>query len=257
MIAICFKRSKRMNDSYKVKLPTFEGPLDLLLHLIKELEIDIYDIPVAEITDQYMHYIQTMQSIELNIASEYLVMAATLIEMKSAMLLPKKEVEYDDEYEEDPREQLMQRLIEYRQYKEVATELQHKELDENEVFTRTPMQLEEDIVQSTVIQGDISIFDMLQAYQKMLKRKKLQAPLETTINRVDISVDQRMHEIMHQLQQAKQPILFDDLFKEHNKGYIVTTFLAILQLMKNNDVNCEQKRHFGPIYIANKRGDAT
>lgn len=246
-----------MNDSYKVKLPAFEGPLDLLLHLIKELEIDIYDIPVAEITDQYMHYIQTMQSIELNIASEYLVMAATLIEMKSAMLLPKKEVEYEDEYEEDPREQLMQRLIEYRQYKEVATKLQHKELDENEVFTRTPMQLEEDIVQSTVIQGDISIFDMLHAFQKMLKRKELQAPLETTINRLDISIDQRMDEIKSQLQMAKQAILFDDLFKEHNKGYIVTTFLAILQLMKDNDVNCEQKVHFGPIYIVKNRGDAT
>lgn len=238
-----------MKDSYQVKLPAFEGPLDLLLHLIKELEIDIYDIPVADITDQYMHYIQTMQSIELNLASEYLVMAATLIEMKSAMLLPKKEVAIEDEYEEDPREELMQRLIEYRQYKEVASRLQDKELAENEVYTRAPIQLEKDIVQSTVIQGDISIFDMIHAYQKMLKRKQLAEPLETTINRMEISVEQRMDEIKKQLLQATKPILFDDLFTRIDKSYIVTTFLAILQLMKNKDINCEQKSHFGPIYL--------
>src|SRR5699024_7698136 len=109
-----------MNLSYEVRLPTFEGPLDLLLHLINELEIDIYDIPVAEITDQYLQYIHTMQTIELNIASEYLVMAATLLEMKSSMLLPTTEPEYVDEYAEDPREQLMLRLIEYKKFKEAA-----------------------------------------------------------------------------------------------------------------------------------------
>src|SRR5699024_467882 len=112
-----------MNEPYKVKLDTFEGPLDLLLHLIHELEIDIYDIPVAEITNQYMHYIHTMQQINLNIASEYLVMAASLLEMKSAMLLPKMTLEYEDEYEEDPREELMSRLIEYRNSKEAAVQL--------------------------------------------------------------------------------------------------------------------------------------
>src|SRR6185312_14133630 len=99
---------------YQVKIDAFEGPLDLLLHLVNELEIDIYDIPVAEITEQYMEYVNTMQKIELNIASEYLVMAATLLEIKSAMLLPKKEVISEDEYEEDPREELINRLIEYR-----------------------------------------------------------------------------------------------------------------------------------------------
>src|SRR5690554_302156 len=146
-----------MADSYKVKLETFEGPLDLLLHLVNELEIDIYDIPVAEITEQYLNYIHTMQRIELNIASEYLVMAATLLEIKSAMLLPKKEVIQEDDYEEDPREDLVNRLIEYRKYKEAAEQLKEKELEENQLFTRPPIQLDEWITKAQVLpKGDIS-----------------------------------------------------------------------------------------------------
>ena len=110
-----------MNQAYQVKLDTFEGPLDLLLHLINQYEIDIYDIPVAQITEQYMNYIHAMQHLELNIASEYLVMAATLLAIKSQMLLPKQEIdEIEEEYVEDPREELMQRLIEYRKFKKTT-----------------------------------------------------------------------------------------------------------------------------------------
>src|SRR5699024_9493193 len=156
-----------MNESYKVKLDGFEGPLDLLLHLINELEIDIYDIPVAEITEQYMHYINTMQFIELNVASEYLVIAATLLEMKSTMLLLKKEVEYEEEYEEDPREALIQQLIEYRKYKIAASSLQEKELEENQIYTRPPVQFKDLVTEQPVVQGDISIYDMLHALNKV------------------------------------------------------------------------------------------
>src|SRR5690625_1653735 len=106
-----------MKDSYYVKIDGFTGPLDLLLHLIKQYEIDIYDIPVAQITEQYLEYIDTMQKLDLDIASEYLVMAATLLAIKSEMLLPNQEMDDEDEYEEDPREELVARLIEYRKYK--------------------------------------------------------------------------------------------------------------------------------------------
>src|SRR5699024_3957436 len=121
-----------MKGTYTAKLDAFEGPLDLLLHLVNEMEIDIYDIPVADITEQYMDYVKAMQRIELNIASEYLVMAASLLEIKSAMLLPKKEVAVEDEYEEDPREALINRLVEYRKYKLAAEELKDKELEEKD-----------------------------------------------------------------------------------------------------------------------------
>src|SRR5699024_9025808 len=128
-----------MTMHYQVKLESFEGPLDLLLHLINKYEIDIYDIPVAEITAQYMAYIHTMQQLELNIASEYLVMAATLLEIKSKVLLPNPHVEIEEEYEEDPREELMHRLIEYRKYKDAAYHLKEREVEQNQVHTRPPI----------------------------------------------------------------------------------------------------------------------
>lgn len=240
-----------MSDSYKVKLDGFEGPLDLLLHLVNALEIDIYDIPVAEITEQYMHYIHTMQFIELNIASEYLVMAATLLEMKSAMLLPKREVdyEYESEYEEDPREELIQRLIEYRKYKLVASRLQEKELEENQIYTRPPVQFNELISKQPVVQGDISIYDMLHALDKVFQRKNWNAPLETTVNRVEVSIDQRMQEILTVIAEADEKVRFDYLFPYPSKGHMVITFLAILQLLKNNQIHCSQSAQFTPIYL--------
>lgn len=244
-----------MSGTYKVKLATFEGPLDLLLHLINELEIDIYDIPVAEITEQYMNYIHAMQTIELNIASEYLVMAATLLEMKSAMLLPKKQVIHEDEYEEDPREQLMNRLIEYRKYKEAAENLKQQELNENEIFTRPPVHFDEFITTSPVVQGDLSIFDMLHALQKVFKRKSWNEPLETTVNRVEISIEQRMEEIIQLVEDIEQPVLFENLFPFKTKSHIVTTFLAILQLLKNNKISCVQANNFEPLYIGRSGGE--
>src|SRR5690625_2016871 len=127
-----------MNQAYEVKLATFEGPLDLLLHLINQYEIDIYDIPVAEITEQYMKYIQTMEQLELNIASEYLVMASTLLVIKSQMLLPKQKLNEEiDDYEEDPREELVQRLIKYRKFKEAAVRLEEKESNANHIYMRS------------------------------------------------------------------------------------------------------------------------
>lgn len=238
-----------MDSTYKVKLDAFEGPLDLLLHLVNQLEIDIYDIPVAEITHQYMQFIQAMQRIELNIASEYLVMAATLLEIKSAMLLPKKQLDIDDEYEEDPREELIQRLIEYRKYKEAADVLKEKELAENEVYTRPPQQFEDLLQDAPQIKGDVSVYDMLQAVDKMLQRKAWGAPIETTVNRAEVSVEQRMEEILYLVKQTDKKILFDDLFSYPSRGHIVTTLLAILQLLKTNEINCSQDHHFQPIYV--------
>src|SRR5690625_3029729 len=175
-----------MNQAYQVSLDVFEGPLDLLLHLINQLEIDIYDIPVAEITEQYMEYIQTMQHLELNIASEYLVMAATLLEIKSKMLLPTQENTDDfDEYEEDPREELMERLIEYRKYKEAAEDLKEKEQDDQQIFTRPPVIFNDLDTKVSVVRGDLSIYDMLGALNKMFQRKKWNEPQDTRVTRTE------------------------------------------------------------------------
>lgn len=238
-----------MNQAYQVKLDTFEGPLDLLLHLINHYEIDIYDIPVAQITEQYMNYIHAMQHLELNIASEYLVMAATLLAIKSQMLLPKPELEeVDEEYMEDPREELMQRLIEYRKYKEAAETFKERELEAHQTFTRPPVVFDNLNIEKTIVQGDISIYDMLGALGKMLERKKWKEPIETRIQKAEVPIEQRMKEVLDFIK-VRHEVTFDELFTHRSKPHIVVTFMAILELMKVNQVTCKQTRHFDTLYV--------
>lgn len=239
-----------MIERYEVKLDGFAGPLDLLLHLINQLEVDIYDIPVAEITEQYIDYIQQMKFLELNIASEYLVMAATLIELKSKMLLPTEEVIMGgEEYEEDPREKLREKLLQYRQFKQAAHSLQENE--GNLMYTRARLELKNDesdrISQNE--NGGVTVYDMLGALSSMLKRKEWNEPLETRIERMELSVDERMGEMIQILYNHPNGVSFDDMFIYQDKGHIVTTFMALLELMRNSEIYCVQKKHFANIII--------
>ncbi|UOQ47538.1 segregation/condensation protein A [Gracilibacillus caseinilyticus] len=237
-----------MPNHYQVKLESFEGPLDLLLHLINKYEIDIYDIPVAEITSQYMVYIHTMQQLELDIASEYLVMAATLLEIKSKLLLPNPSIEIEEEYEEDPREELMRRLIEYRKYKEAAEHLKDREVEQSQVHTRPPMQFEEEDRQ--LPEGAANIYDMIEAIGKVLERKKWNRPLETSVQRQEIPIEQRMEEIMETIDQVNKPISFFELFPSKTRTYIVATFIAILELMKQKRIHCKQEKNLDELIIS-------
>ncbi|MED4532254.1 segregation/condensation protein A [Metabacillus fastidiosus] len=240
---------------YQVKIDAFEGPLDLLLHLINKLEIDIYDIPVAKITEQYMIYIHTMQELKLDVASEYLVMAATLLSIKSRMLLPKQEElfesEFGEEYEEDPREQLIERLIDYRKYKEAAEELRSLEEERAQVYTKAPSDLSEYTEQKNNEPQilNVTLYDMLGAFQKMMRRKKIQKPLQTKITKQEIPIQTRMDEILIDLRKRPGRRRFQDLFPSDNKEYLVVTFLAILELMKTNHITIEQENNFADIYI--------
>ncbi|WP_449355738.1 segregation/condensation protein A [Virgibacillus natechei] len=240
-----------MNQAYHVKLDAFEGPLDLLLHLINQYEIDIYDIPMAQITDQYMHYIHTFQHLELNIASEYLVMASTLVAIKSQTLLPTVETNDDpDEYMEDPREELMQRLMAYRKYKEAAGKLKEKEIDAHHIFTR-PAHIFDDVDtgKKPMVHGDISVYDMLDAFGKLMERKKWNEPLDTKIKQAEITIDQKMEEVLLRVKQAKHGIEFDQLFSYKSRTQIVITFMALLELMKKNDIYCRQAHHLEAIHV--------
>lgn len=240
-----------MNQTYEVKLAAFEGPLDLLLHLINQYEIDIYDIPMAELTKQYMEYIHTMQYLELNIASEYLVMAATLVAIKSQMLLPKQEI-FDEsvEYEEDPREELLHRLIEYRKFKEAALKLKEKEEEANQIFTRPPSIVKEvQEEEKTVTKGEVSVYDMLNALGKMFQRKNWNKPLDTKVSRAEIPIGERMKDVLEIVKKAKDGVAFDQLFPYPSKTHIVVTFVAILELMKAQEVYCKQKEHFDTLYV--------
>lgn len=241
---------------YHVKIDVFEGPLDLLLHLINRLEIDIYDIPVSEITEQYMLYIHTMKVLQLDIASEYLVMAATLLSIKSRMLLPKQEEEFIDdvfgeEIEEDPREELMRRLIEYRRYKEAAQDLRVLEEDRLQVYTKAPSDLSEYASQADnqIDSLNVTLYDMLGAFQKMLRRKKIQKPVQTKIARQEIPIKKRMNEILEDLRLHPGRRKFVDLFPSNSKNHLVVTFLAILELMKTHSILIEQENNFADIYI--------
>lgn len=244
-----------------VKTAGFEGPLDLLLHLIKQLEIDIYDIPMAEITEQYLLYIHTMQELKLDVASEYLVMAATLLAIKSQMLLPKHEETFDDEdyhfeYEEDPRGELVEKLIEYRKYKEASQILREKEEERSLMYTKPPSDLSEYRTSLSVNNEgtQVTIYDMLGAFHKLLRRKKLQKPLNTKIARQEISIEKRMEEVEQLLRETDQWVLFDDLFPYAYKEHIVITFLAILELLKQNRILLRQDGNFADIWLTVKEG---
>lgn len=239
---------------YSVKIDAFEGPLDLLLHLIKKMEIDIYDIPVAEITEQYMLYIREMTELELDIASEYLVMAATLIAIKSRSLLPNTNMEDEDESEfqaEDPLEELVQQLVEYKRYKEITEEFQVLEAERALIFTKAPVDLSEYSTDSSpgFVSGEGDIYEMLTAFRKLLRRQKLQKPVQTTLKRQTISVEQRMAEVVDQIRGAKGKTLFTSLFARYDRTHLVITFLAILELMKLHRIFVEQERNLDDITI--------
>lgn len=245
---------------YNVKIEAFEGPLDLLLHLINRLEIDIYDIPVAEITEQYLLYIHTMKELELDVASEFLVMAATLLAIKSAMLLPKHEVDQLDEFgfeeEEDPREELVERLIEYKKYKEAAHELKNLEQERSLVYTKPPSDLSEYAkeVQSDHTDLNVSLYDMLGAFQKLLRRNKLQKPLSTKVAREEIPIEKRMTEIIELLHQENTRKGLHELFPVQERNHMVVTFLALLELMKRQEILVEQEGNFAEIYVTAQEG---
>lgn len=237
---------------YLVSLDNFDGPLDLLLHLIKQSDLNIVDISLDSIAKQYLEYIEAMEELNLNIASEYLVMAAELIEMKSNVLLPRKKQESDDEFEEDPREKLINRLLEYQKYKEVSQELKELETKRKDFFTKEPESLNE--FKQNMIETDINIDMLMDALNNFLKRKELDKPLNTKIATKEYSVSVRSNEI-HNILKKKKKVKFEELFDVYSKDYVVVTFLSILNLAKKQEINIIQDNNFKEIIIESKLGD--
>jgi len=231
--------------TYKVKLDVFEGPLDLLLYLIKKEELDIYDIPIARITDQYMEYLELMKLLDLNIAGEFLVMAATLMHIKSRMLLPPDQLAEEEE-EADPRAELVKRLLEYKKFKEAASELAHMESHQKHFFPRVGSGPEgaEDIAPEFF---DANLFDLITAFTKVLK----DIPKETfhEVIKDEFTVSEKMHDIIHMLVE-KPLIFFTDLFKAaKSKREIVTIFMGVLELIRIKEIVIRQAAPFAEIEI--------
>lgn len=235
---------------YKIEIPEFEGPLDLLLHLIKQSNIDIKNISIDEITKQYLNYIKLMEDLNLNIASEYLVMAAELIEIKSSSLLPKNE-HIDDEYEDDPKENLIKRLLEYEQYKNLTDNFKQLEEYRQEIFTREPNNLLDYKDNDEELDLGVDLNDLINAFSVFLKQKELDKPLNTKITNKEYSIGKRCYEIKKILKSRKK-IEFKDLFESFSKEYIVVTFLAILSLSRKQEIEIEQECNFKNIFIKGK-----
>ena len=238
---------------YKVTIDNFDGPLDLLLHLIKEQDIDIYDIKIDDITKQYLDYIKEMKDLNLSVASEYLVMASELVEMKSKMLLPKKEKQEDDEYEEDPREVLIERLLAYKKYKEVTSEFKDLELTRKLVFTKEPVNLSS-YAKEEDIKEDLGVDDLINAFNILMQKKELDKPLATKITKKELSVSEKVKKIKDILKVRKK-MNFEEVFEVQSKEEVIISFLSILEMVKKKEILLTQEGNFKSIIISLREGD--
>ncbi len=242
-------------DSYQIKLPIFEGPMDLLLHLIRENKLDIYDIPIALITRQYLDTLELMKELNLEVAGEFLVMAATLIHIKSRMLLPPDEKEGEGEEQDDPRAELVERLLEYQRFKEVSGELRERESLWRDVYSRPPLEegdlpLDPDDPGEDPLYLDFSLFDLLTAFRRILER----APLEVEeITKETLTVKDRIRFIVEQLE-GRENLAFESLFEPAwTKRELIVTFLALLEVLRIGLARVYQPQAMGAIWLVAPR----
>ena len=234
--------------SYEIKLDIFEGPLDLLLYLIRKNEIDIYNIPIALITEQYLEYLDIMRSLNLDLAGEYLVLAATLIHIKSRLLLPPVEGEEEGEEGEDPRTELVRQLLEYQAFKEAALSLEARPLLDRDVFTRgAPAEEPAAAEQEEEVMIEVDVFELVQAFRLIISG--LDRTEDMAIDTEKMSLTDRINEIMERLTEEKELTFTDLLAERTDRKRIVYTFLAILELMKLRMVRAYQSGPFGVIRL--------
>lgn len=235
---------------YQVTVDQFTGPLDLLLHLIKEHDMDLLDLDVAAVCDQYLAYIQTMDPSLLEAVSEYLVMAAWLIEMKSKLLLPKPEIDEEDDYEAE-RKRMIERLIEKNRINGILEAFEASYDKRQTMHSKIPSALEEYLPsgEETIPEG-MEVYDLIKAMQRVMQRRALLQPLESKIARVEISIDERTEQIRsYFLRHKDKTVDFEDLFDEGDRYFAIVTFLSMLVLVKNSELLITQSGNFEKIYL--------
>lgn len=235
--------------AYRVKLDNFEGPLDLLLFLIKKNEVDIYDIPIAEITAQYLEYVEIIKLLDLESASEFILLAATLIRIKAKMLLPRPQTEEEEEVV-DPRLELVTRLLEYKRFKELAAKLADLEEAQSHVFPRGHY---EEVARETGIElaEDVTMFSLISAFKQVLDR--MPKPSFHHVEIIQISLEEQIEYILKRLENGKPITFFDLVAQQHDRIVLVVTFIALLELIKRGELLVRQSKTFGEIWIARKR----
>ena len=235
-----------MTDStYEIKLDVFEGPLDLLLYLIRKNEVDIYDIPIALITRQYMEYIDAMKSLNLDLAGEYLVLAATLTHIKSRMLLPPSEEEEEEEEEEDPRRELVRQLLEYEAFKEAALGLDRMKILGRDVFSRD--HIVDDSGEEDEALREIGIFELVEAFRRVTLGTDQHDIMEIDVEKISLS--ERINDIVDELEKRGEMTFTDLLGETGSRKRLIYTFLAILELMKLRIIRAYQAVPYGVIRI--------
>ncbi len=238
--------------AYQLKLEVFEGPLALLMHLIEKSQIDIYDIPIAEVTEQYLAYIKQMEEVDLEIASEFLVMAATLLQIKSRMLLPKKKTE-DDTVEEDPRDELVARLLEYKRYQEVSRALGEMADARRLFFGRSPLDLPRR--QEPYPQG-MTTDKLVMAFMAVWESKQAEEDF-VVVRGETVTVQDKMGDILYLLRKCGKAIEFrETLIRARNRDEMIASFLAILELLKLNKIRALQEQGSETILISLVEGDS-
>ena len=230
-----------------IEVNDFNGPLDLLLHLIKTNKMDIYDIDIKVITKEYIDYINNNKELTIDACSEYLVMASELIHLKSKQLLNKNNEEEETEYEINNEEELRNRLLEYQKIKEMASDFRELETKRGNVYTKLPENLNE-FRKNKELNSDITLDDLLSAFEEFLKRKRLEEPLNTKVTKRELSIEERIKSI-RQIIKVKGKVNFLDLFDDISKPYVIITFLSILNMTKNKEIKLSQTNNFGEIYI--------
>ena len=234
---------------YNFFINDFEGPLDLLLHLVKESKMDISEINISEIIDQYLNYIHEMEDKNIDIASEYLIMASELIHLKSKRLINKyDEEEETSEFSINSEEDLRNKLLDYQKYKDISQSFKELEEKRGEVFTKLPENLQEYLETPLVNNSDITLEDLFNAFLAFKEREKRFKPLNTKIARRELSVTSRMNTIRNIISK-KNKVDFFELFEEMTKEYVIVTFLSILEMSKNNEIILTQENNFSNIII--------
>ena len=235
-----------------ITINDFEGPLDLLLHLVKTSKMDIYEINTSYIIEEYLKYISEMQDLNIDVASEYLVMAAELIHLKSKMLinLDDEEETEEDEFTISSEEELKQKLIDYEKYKKFTDSFRRLEENRKEYLTRSPENIME-YASDIKYNNDLSIEALLEAFLEYKKRLENEKPIETKITRKELSVKERIRNI-REILKVRKKLEFTELFESFRKDYVVVTFLSILNMSKNNEITITQKDNFSPIMIESR-----
>ena len=239
---------------YQFSINDFEGPLDLLLHLVKTSKMNIYDIDIKIIIEEYLKFIESEKEKNIDIASSYLVMAAELIHLKSKMLVNDEENEEtnDEEFSITSEEDLKRKIIEYEKYKKISESLVELENKRNNFYTKSPMNLDEFVEKGNINFGDVSVNDLVLALKKFKEREKLNKPLNTRITKKEYSIEKRIEDI-RKILQVREKVEFLELFSELNRDFIIVTFLSILTMSKNDEILLTQIDNFKPILIERRK----